>query len=207
MEKKFNEQESLQLITEMIAQTRNNFRKENAFSYIFIGYSLAVISLLNAILLHVLTPSYMANWAWALIIPVIFISFYKNSRDAKNAKVHTHIESIISGIWIGFMWSLLIVFMLLFGFSYIMENSIFMLLVTPLALALTGLGQFATAIACRYKPFLWGAVTFWLGALACMLYYYFMREGSGQYVIFAACIIIGFIVPGHMLNSKAEQDV
>jgi len=207
MEKKFNEQESLQLISEMIAQARKNITKEDAFSYLLIGYSLVVVSLLNAVLLYVLTLSYMANWVWILMAPVIFISFYMNKKAVKTAQVRTHIDTIVSGIWTAFMYSIFTLFILLFGFSYAFDNWWFMMLVTPLVLVLMGFAQFVTAVACRYNRFYWGAAIFWLGGILCLLYFLFARESAGQYVIFALCVVGGFIIPGHMLNRKIKQNV
>jgi len=207
MEKNFNEQESLQLISEMISQAKNNLRKEDAFSYLIIGYGLVITSLLTAILMHVVTPSYLANWAWLLIAPIIFYSFYRGYKEDKEAVVRTHIDAIISGTWKGFMISMGVVFLLCFGFSALFDNWIAMLLITPVILALMGLAQYVTAVACRYKPFYWGAVIFWIGALLCLAYCFLIKEGSGQYVIFACCVTGGFIIPGHLLNKKAEQNV
>jgi len=207
MEKKFNEKESLHLIHEMIAQTRNNIRKGDAFSYLLIGYSLVVISVLNAILLYVLTPSYMASWVWIFLAPIIFVSFYMSKKKAKRAVVRTYIDRIVYGIWIAFMISVFVTFILIYGFSFVFENWEFMYLITPSVLVFTGLAQYCTAVTCRFKMFYWGAAIFWIGAIACLLYFVLMKESAGQYIIFAICITGGFIIPGHMLNRKAEQDV
>ncbi|MDH6357548.1 hypothetical protein [Parabacteroides sp. PF5-9] len=207
MEQKFNEQDSLQLISEMIAQTRSNIGKGDAFSYLVIGYALVVASLLDAILMYVLTPSYMAHWIWALLGPVLFISFYKNGKDGKKAIVRTHMDTITTAIWVGFMIALILLFGILFGFAYATRNDVFMWMITPSVLILTGLGQYVTAATCKYKPFYWGAWGFWLGAIACFIYYVVAHEPAGQYVIFALCIAVGYIVPGHMLNRKTEKNV
>lgn len=207
MEKTINEQESLQLISEMITQAKNNIRKGDAFSYLLIGYALVATSLLNAILSNVLTPSYLANWSWLIMVPVIFVSFYKNYKEGKKAIIRTHIDTIVSGIWKGFMWAMMIVFILLFGFSNAINNWSYMVLITPLILCLTGFAQYMTAIAFRFRPFLWGAVVFWVGAIVCLLYFFYVQDTFWQYIIFAVCMIGGFIIPGHMLNRKAEQDV
>jgi len=203
MEKKLNEQESLQLISEMIAQAKNNLRKEDAFSFLFIGYGLVITSILDAILLYVLTPSYMAHYVWLLMAPIIFYSFYKSKKDNREAAVRTHIDAIITGTWKAFMYAMGVIFLLLFGFSSLLNDWNMMLLITPAILVLMGFAQFVTAVACRYKPFYWGAAIFWIGTLLCLLYFYITREAAGQYIIFALCVIGGFIIPGHKLNKKA----
>lgn len=207
MEKKWNEEESLRLISEMIAQAKNNLRQEDAFSYLLIGYGLVITSVLDAILLHLLNPSYLAHWSWALMAPVIFYSFYKGRKDDRQAAVRTHIDAIIGGVWRAFMWAMGIMFLLLSGFSLVLNDWNLMQLITPAILTLTGFAQFITAVACRYKPFYWGAAVFWIGALACLFYFYLTDEDSGQYLIFALCVVGGFILPGHQLNRKAKQNV
>ena len=80
--------------------------------------------------------------------------------------------------------------------------------ITPIIMLMTGMAEFAMAKACRYKPFIWGAAGFWIGAVLCVLFTYILvRNGSIQFLILAACMILGFVVPGHKLNKLAKNNV
>ncbi|MDH6304174.1 hypothetical protein M2459_000902 [Parabacteroides sp. PF5-5] len=207
MEKNFNEQESLQLINSMIAEARNNVSKGDGMTLLFVGYSLVVISLLNALLLHLLTPSYMAYNVWWLMLPVTFIVFWIGHKQDKKATVRTHIDKIATGVWSVFVWSMFLVFILSFGFAFSLKNTGLGIMLTPVILVLVGFAQYVVGIAYKYAPFMKGAIVFWIGAILCMVYFYVMKEESGQYIIFALSVIGGFIIPGHMLNKKTEQNV
>ncbi|MDL2265399.1 hypothetical protein LJC57_02040 [Parabacteroides sp. OttesenSCG-928-G07] len=202
MEKELNEKESLQLINSMIAEARNNVSKGDGKILLFVGYSLVVISLLNAVLLHLLASPYMASWVWFLMFPVTFLVFWCSGKLDKKALIRTHIDTIATKVWKCFVWSMILLFLLVIGFAIALGNSGIEMMITPMILLLVGFAQYVVGIAYKFKPFVRGALIFWLGSILCVVYFYFMREPSGQYIIFALSVIGGFIVPGHILNRK-----
>ena len=73
---------------------------------------------------------------------------------------------------------------------------------------MVALAQFGVAKACRFKPFLWGAVGFWIGAVVCVFFTYFvLKNGTIQFLVLALCMISGFVIPGYQLNKKAKENV
>ena len=208
MEKKFTEQDSLQLINEMIAQAKNNFRKGAANSMIFCGYSVAIVACINVILLHVLDKPYYSYWIWVLMAPMTFITFFIDKRGAKKEMVKTHIDKIVGSVWKGFVVSVVLFITLVFGMVYVLQSWSPTLIFNPGFLILTGLAQYITASACRFKPYFYGAYVFWLGFILCMLsFVVFSPRTDIQFIILALSVIFGFCVPGHILNRKAEQHV
>jgi hypothetical protein len=61
------------------------------------------------------------------------------------------------------------------------------------------------ARACRFKPFLWGAIVFWTGALLCIILIGVLKRGDLQFIVFMISMIFGFIIPGHKLNKLANK--
>ncbi|WP_165024034.1 hypothetical protein [Dysgonomonas sp. ZJ279] len=203
MEKEFNGQESLTLINEMISQARNNFRKETANRVIFVGYSVAVVAIMNLILVHTLPNPNQSYWIWLLMIPMSIINVCIAKKQDKQALVKTHIDKIIGAIWRAYGYSIIVLLLVIFGTTAIINAAYLPLLITPIILTLTGLAQYATATACRFKPYFYGAAIFWIGVLLC-IGSYCTGNGSIQFIILAAAFIAGFAIPGQLLNRKAE---
>ncbi|MDR3286678.1 MAG: hypothetical protein LBT27_04480 [Prevotellaceae bacterium] len=214
METKFTEQQSLAVINEMIDRARNNIQKGNANSLIFHGYTVALVAIANFILVNTLPDELAAksfNLWWLMIFSNIIDYFIKRKTD-RSKIVRTQIDGIISYIWKGFIISISILLIVLFAMAifnpYKVEyNWIFFALITPLIMIMMAIAEFGMAKACRYKPFYLGAICFWAGALLCVLSYIILRRGDLQFLILAACMIVGFVIPGHILNKKAKQNV
>ena len=210
METKFTEQESLSIINEMIDRARNNVQKGNANSLIYNGFAVAFVAILNFILLHLL-PEADRNWSfsvWWLMVPSTFISYYIQSRVNRSAIVKTQIDSIISTLWNGFAISIVVLLSILFSMSLVYDTWHYFAAITPTIMILTAFAEFGMAKACRFKPFLWGAIGFWAGALLCCFFTYFvLKRGDIQFLILALCMISGFVIPGYQLNKLAKKNV
>lgn len=207
MEKNFDAQDSLNVINGMIAQTRNNIRIGSANSMIFCGYFVMIVAALNIMLLHVLDKPYYSFWVWALTIPMTVISNIISSRRDKHAIVRTHNDRIVSKVWVGFSCSVFILLASIFAAVFVFDLWSFTVLIMPTMLVMTGLAQFIVASATNFKPFLWAAYMFWLGALLSVLAFLFIKLIDIQFVILALCMLFGFVAPGHILNRKAKEHV
>lgn len=207
MENNFNEQDSLKLINEMITQARNNFRKGAGNSFILWGYVIAILAMSNFILLHILEPQYYANYVWILTIPVVIGSYLYESLKAKKAIVITHLDRVLRTIWLGFFISNILFISSIFFIAINWETYIPYLFITPIIMIMVGLALFVTAKVCRFKPYLYGAYIFWFGAALCVVQYSWVKSIDLEFIILSVSMILGFVIPGHILNRKAESNV
>jgi len=209
METKFTEQESFAVINEMIDRARNNVQKGSANGMIYNGYAVAVVAILNFILLNVL-PESNQDWAfsvWWLMIPSAFVSYYVKHRAGRSAIVKTHIDGMISTLWRGFSISIIVLLSILFSLSLTMDTWHYFAVINPTIMIMTALVEFGLAKACRFKPFFWGAIGFWVGALICCFFTYFvLRRIDAQFLVLALCMILGFVIPGYQLNKLAKKE-
>ena len=209
METKLTEQESLNIINEMIIQARNNVQKGSANSMIYNGYAVAFVAVLNFILLQVLPKSEL-NWSfsvWWLMIPSYFIDLYVKRQIDRSAIVKTHIDKIISALWSGFGISTCVLLSILFSLAFMYHTWHYFAVITPTIMVMTAIVEFGMAKAYRYKPFFWGAVGFWIGALVCCFFTYFvLKRGDLQFIVLALCMILGFVIPGYRLNKIAKEE-
>ena len=210
METKLTEQESLAIINEMIDRARNNIQKRNANNLIYSGYAVAFAAILNFVLLNLLPEAdkYWAHLVWLLMVPSFFISRYVQSRADRSAIVKTQIDGIISSLWSGFTISVAVLLFILFSLALVFNTWHYFAVITPTIMIMTAFAEFGMAKACRFKPFLWGAIGFWTGALLCVFFTYFvLRNDDIQFLILALCMISGFVIPGYQLNKKAKENV
>jgi hypothetical protein len=204
MEREMNEKESLQLITEMITQARSAFQKGRGDGIVLWGYTIATIAIINYVLLLVFDSGY---WVWYLTLPVFLIHFTIECKRGRKALVKNKINEMIGHVWLGFAIScatfLASVFIIGIGFQ---KGTVF-LLINPVIIGMSGLSLFATGKIFRFKPFEYGAYIFWAGAIISAVIPVIWLVQSPQFIVLALCMLTGFVIPGHILNHKADQDV
>jgi small nuclear ribonucleoprotein (snRNP)-like protein len=212
METKFTEQQSLEVIKEMIDRARNNVQKGSGNYMIFWGSLVAFTALMNLVLVYVLykmsKETYFSFYVWLLMIPGVIISKLMDRRIDKTSLVKTHIDHIIASIWNGFMLSTFLFIGIIFVLSFSMRIYEYFYLINPVIMLLLGVSEFATAKVCRFKPFLYGAIAFWTGAVACMFASLLFAEGVAiQMIVLSICMVVGFVIPGCHLNKLAKKHV
>lgn len=210
METKFTEQESLAVINEMINRARGNVQKGSANALIYNGYAVAFVSILNFVLLNLLPDSKLnwAFWVWMLMAPSGFVSRYIQNKVDHSSIVKTQIDGIISALWRGFAVSVLVLLGILFLLASIYHSWHYFAVITPTIMIMSALAEFGMAKACAFRPFFWGAVIFWIGAiLCCVVSFIVFRRSDLQFLILAACMITGFVIPGRQLNKLAKDHV
>jgi hypothetical protein len=212
METKFTEQESLAVIDEMISRARNNIKKGSGNYMIFWGCLVAVTALLNIALAFLLVyyskASNLSFWIWLIMIPGLIFSKWMQRNIDRKAIVKTHIDDVISSTWNAFMFASYLFVFLIFALSYATHVYYYFYLINPILMLFMGVSQYITAKTCRFKPFLYGAISSWTGSVACVCAIIFLTNGVAvQMFILAVCMVIGYVIPGIKLNKKAEKHV
>jgi len=211
METKFTEQEGLTLISEMIKQARNNFRKGSGNSMIFYGLLVSVIAFIQVMLAFIFTKSGInpnqTNWIWCLMIPAIYVGHLIDKKVERESLVKTHIDSIMSSTWSGYLYSIIMFLLVIFciGFGKKMYDLFYLLI--PITLILIGFAEFVSSKCYRFKPYLYGAIVMWMGALACIALMWISSPILSQLLILALCMFFGFVIPGYKLNKSAKENV
>ncbi|MDR0983216.1 MAG: hypothetical protein LBM07_08285 [Culturomica sp.] len=208
--KNFTEKESFSIINEMIDRARNNVQKINGHSFLLWGYSIALIAVMNYLLLYILPVGCKSQSfnVWWLTCVVCIIDAYSSRRIDRSTIVKSYIDRIISNIWLAHLISIICFLIIIFSLVLFWAKIEFTILITPTIMILTGLAEFSTAKVCRFKPFMYGAIYFWVGALLSFLM--IIIDGSTfvlQFIILAVCMLIGFVIPTYKLNKLAEENV
>ena len=203
METNLNHEQSLTLINEMILRAQNNVQKERMYSMIFWGYTTAAVAIINYVLLLTLTNSTHSFWVWCLMFPAGITSAFIDRSIHRTLLVKTHIDKIGNMVWRGYLLGVVVFLVTLFSASIRHHSSDVFIMCTPVILIMVGICEFASAVIYRYKPWFMVAALFGVGALGCVLLPASLQEL--QFIILAVCMLLGFVVPGHLLSRKTKK--
>lgn len=179
-----NPQQSLELITNMIRQTQGTV-SGSSFYFLLWGW---VITLCNfGMYLFLRFSQFEYPYAvWLLTIPAWIITmFYGNKQDGSRGSI-THLDKISMWLWIGLGITI--------SPSWIFGAHINWL-VNAVILMPVGLATFVSGVIIRFKPLLFGGITFWIAGTLC-----YIVSPVDQYLVGGIAMIFGYLVPGYMLK-------
>ena len=182
-EKQLTEQESLQIIHEMIAAAKNNI-KADSFIFLLWGWLVFIASTAQYILIQLNIENSQIVW-WLMSIGGIITPLYSAMKRKKD-KTRTHVSEFIKFVWIAFTAALLII---------IFFNTMPYLQVLPIIMALYGIGLFLSGGALKFKPLIIGGIFCWGCSIAG-----FYVQNVYQLLIVATAVLGGYIIPGYLLK-------
>jgi hypothetical protein len=195
MEKKFDEKQSLQVISEMIDTAKDRIA-DNGFWYLLWGYLVFVASISHYILMVIVEWEYAwLPWPVLMLLGGIFSAF-AGYRQSAVAKHKTFFDTVAISLWSAF---LIVLFMIL---VFAALGKINHLAAYPLIMLIYGLGTWVSGGVLKYMPLIIGGVLCWI--LAGIAFYY---SFDVQILLLALSILVAYIIPGHMLKYKASRHV
>jgi hypothetical protein len=185
-EKAFNEQESLHLIQTMISTVKAEM-EDDSFYYLIWGWLVFIASVAQYVLMKMdVNENYLG---WAILMPAGGIaSAVYGYRQEKKKRVKTYIDDLMKYVLITFMVSL---FMVLFFQSKLQLNTY------PMIMMVYGMWLFVSGAAIKFKPLIIGGIINWI---LCVVSFFFTFEL--QLLILAGAVLLGYIIPGHLLKNK-----
>lgn len=189
-DKTLNSQESLELITRMIAETRGKLERGGGTILLIWGYTTILVS--AAVLISVnLTQNYLWQWLWWAIPVIGYTLMYLFLRN-KPKPVRTYIDKFISNIWIT-IGIVALIFPIVGMFSAIAHP-----IIIPFEALMLSVGVIITGMTIKFKTLtVCGFIS-----LALSFLMYFITEGYTY--VFIAMFVVGMIIPGHVLNHKGR---
>ena len=188
-EQPFNEQESLQLIHRMISTAKEEL-SDNGFFYLLWGWLVFIAALANYILLTIVNYEHH-YMPWSVLMPLGgIISIIYGMRMEKKQKVKTFMDEIMKYVLISFLVSLFIVL-------FFMGSTAGVQAAYPAILVLYGIWLFVSGGALRFRPLVIGGIINWACAIAA-----FYLPFEHQLLVLAVAVLLGYIIPGHMLKAN-----
>lgn len=196
MEKKFNEEESMLVIRQMIEQAKGKLEKGDGKYFILWGYIITI-----ACFVHYISYTFfdyghsLSGYIWT-ILPIlgVLVTFYFIWKDSKKTTVVTYVSSMISRIWTGFGCTCFLVFLLLAG-----KNGVY---IYPAISLVYVYAIFLSASAFRMK---WMYISAAI-CLVCVVLYRFVPFSEFP-LLMGTMLLCGNLIPGHIINYKAKKNV
>lgn len=195
-DKKLNEKESLELITQMIQNTRRNLDAGSGNLFLLWGYVCTLVTLCVVALLY-FTNDYI--WMWGFFgIPLLggVLSYLIKRKEQK--KITTYTDKVTNEVWqiLGF-FSMVTALLAIFTGEWA--------IILPLSAILFSLGSIITGIIIRYTLFSgFPAIGAILG-LDMLLDALNHSLGLSGLLMFSVAIVFSMVIPGHILNYKAKK--
>ena len=198
-DRKINERESLELISDMIRKTKKGTAmKKDYNTFLIYGYTALITAIITWVTVH-FTGRGEAMFTWfAMFIPYIANTFVRKS---SKPEVTTYIDSMLGNIWkvIGSMFIFTVIAIVLIGvLTHVMNFSIMM----PLSLIYAGIGTSMTGLVIKEKAFIWTPLA---GLLAAV---YMLTEGwchNFWNILFGMSFLVFMIIPAHIARNKIKE--
>jgi hypothetical protein len=184
-----SEEQNFELIQRTIRTAQRQFADDSS-SYLLWGSTISFACILQYVLIRM---QYEYNFiGWAILIPVaVILQIIFTVRKTKTQKVRTHIETILSYMWMSFGISLAIV---LFAMSRLQENTY------PIVLCLYGISVFVSGGAMKMRSLIFGGIACWAFAIAS-----FFVPFETQLLFLAAAVVAAYLIPGLVIRSRFAQ--
>lgn len=205
-DKRINERESIEIITSMIARTKERYNLGNGNIMLMWGYLTVGISVLVWILLA-LTHNPAVNWLWFLIWIIGGIATpIMAKKDAVKRGVKTYTDKIIDRLWriVGFS-AIVCTFSclgLLFACKVDAWSAMF-----SFALIIVPFAEIANGIVLNESSYIYGGA-FGLATgifLTCCIAGKMAMDASWVLPLFIVAFACMLIVPGHVIRHKVKK--
>lgn len=193
-DKSMDEKESLELITQMIQNTRRNLDTGSGNLFLLWGYVGVLVTLTVCAGVY-LTKSLV--WLWGFWgIPLIGYSWMPLLLRKRPKTVKSYIDKVLDQVW---MIDGLVCMIVALGAIYTNRYEI----ILPLTAILMSLGSLMTGCIIRYTTFfIFPAIGFAWG----MKHLFDALDGESSILWFTGTVILALIIPGHILNNKARKE-
>lgn len=185
-EKQLTEIESLELIQKMVSSAKEEI-EDDSFYYLIWGWLVFVASITQFVMMKMNKELNFLGWVILMPLGAIATAIYSR-RQVKKQRVRTYIDWVMKYVLISFMVSLFIV--LFFGFKLQLNAY-------PMIMMVYGMWLFVSGASIKFKPLIVGGIINWI---LCIISFFFSFEM--QTLIIASAVLLGYIIPGHMLRNK-----
>lgn len=205
-DRKLTEKESLEIITSMIARTKQRYIGDGNILLMWGYLTVAVAVLIWILLLTTHNPAW--NWLWFLIwiIGGVVTPVMSRKQRSEN-RVKNYSDTLTSRIWSTVGFSAIISTVICLGFLWI-KGAYTWSIMFVFALIIVPFAEIAQGIVIREKALVTGgAIGLVVGIFTlCCIAGQVMLYASWFMPLFIVTFIAMMIVPGHILNYKAGKD-
>jgi hypothetical protein len=192
-EKILTPEESLQIISQTITNTRRKF-KSHSYYFLLWGWIVIVASLLcfAAIIYAIKTQqgqhtALINNSIWGVACIIGWAFTIKNSRkNRKITQATNQFEMLVKNLWIVSGIGMVPIIFICARFHFYPA---------PIILLVLGLSTIITGLVIKFRPIIIGGFVLWIFSIVCS---FIVNEY--QLLLYAFAVVFGNIIPGYMLK-------
>ncbi len=190
-EPEFSPEESLKIIANMISKSKGSVA-DNSFYFLLWGW-LVLVCCIGQYILKVFLSNPNHSMVWLLMPVGGIISGIYGSRQAKQLKSKTFVTEAIQILWMALGITFFVLIIINFaGFSWNYAFTYYILVYA--------IGTFVTGKLLQFKPLIIGGlINFVLSAISIRFSF------NDQLLLGALAILISYIIPGHLLRAKYQN--
>jgi hypothetical protein len=182
-------EQSLEIIRRMIDTAKEEL-EDDSFYYLFWGWLVFISCLINYVLMKM--ESSFQGISWAVLMPLGgIITMVYGIRQGKRSRKKSYIDELMKYVLISFGVSLAIVL----GFGFKLGLGTY-----PMVMVVYGFWLFVSGGALKFRPLILGGIVNWILALVA-----FFNQFEMQLLILALAVLLGYIIPGHLLKIKFQK--
>lgn len=211
-EQTLSEKDSLDLINRMLV-TAKGATSETGILSILWGSVIGFCSLVK--MAEYMLDKYLPFDIFILTIVAVIPTIIISVRENKRARFKSYSEAYVSNMWLSFGIGIfvLIVIMNVLFMQYAPAAKILQAWHGPessfrlseytgaLFMMLYGMPTFATGMAAKFKPMIWGGLFFWICALVSLF-----THNTVDLFLQGASAIVGWLIPGIILWKERRND-
>src|SRR4051812_6512110 len=183
-------EESLQLIELMIRSAQSNV-EDSSFYYLIWGWLVFIAATLQYVLMQMQYENSFIGWAVFMPLGAVITILYSRKHKSKQG-VKTYIDKLMNYVLLAYLISLFIV---LFFMSKLQLSTY------PMVMMVYGIWLFISGGALKFRPLIFGAIINWILTVVA-----FFSPFETQLLLLAVAVLLGYIIPGHMLQSKFRKE-
>mgnify|MGYP006902061738 CR=1 FL=1 len=183
----FTENDSMQVIQEMIANAKKDVRNDR-FYYLIWGWLTLTASLGHFVLLKI---GYEHPYiVWLLMILGGVASFFRARKHKRDSRVKTYVDRFIGNLWIAVSAGILI--SLVAAATKVGYDIAY-----PFLIVLFGVGTYMSGVIFKFRPLIIGGILNWLIALTA-----FYVSFDIQLLLLALSMIVSYLIPGYLVKAS-----
>lgn len=202
----FSEKESLELISKMLRQTRHNIASTpSGGDFLLYGWATTLLSVLTYFLV-----ASTGNGYWGILYSgLLLISIFRGIQKSRHKpEMVTYMDKSIGSVWmvLGMMFGFTFLFIAVLNIFYDLSGISYALMM-PLSLLYAGIGTSITGIITRFKPLIYTPLPAFLIGIYMLVS--FVEEWpfyAWWHLLFGAAFLLMMVIPGHIMNRKAEDE-
>lgn len=210
-----DEHRSIEIISQMIAQTSADIDRESGKYFLLWGYTTVIVTLGQCLAYSLGANSTLCAWCWWLIPIIGGIGTLWQNHRASNGKIRrpkSYLDRSISAVWmvIGLSFGMVFIAALVYQTSILFLTSVLM-----------SIGTVITGKICQHRVLTISGKLSMIFSLLFPIRHLLVREYSialhesginhiefllyGEMIIFAVIFVVMMVVPGHILYNRAKH--